>query len=171
MTATPRPADRRDTIGWGVILIAVGLGTIALQLFPGSGAVILLAIGLGLLVLFAIDRRYGALIPGSIMTGLGAGILASDLQLVAGVDNGGVIVTGLGLGFLGIWVIGAIAHVVEHHPWPLIPGGILTTVGVALMLGGPFEDVIVLWPLFLVALGVFILVRAMNGRHGEGAPR
>ena len=76
MTATPRPADRRDTTGWGVILIAVGLGTLALQLFPGSGAVILLAIGLGLLVLFAIDRRYGALIPGSIMTGLGAGILA-----------------------------------------------------------------------------------------------
>jgi hypothetical protein len=170
MTESPR-RESRDAIAWGVLLIAIGGGAFALQFFPQFGNIVVLAIGLALLVVFAIRRRYPALVPGAIMTGLGAGIFAADLGLFPGVDTGGVIVTGLGLGFLAIWALSSLTNVEGHHPWPLVPGTILTTVGVALVLGGVFEDLILLWPLILVVLGVIILARSGSAPRGEAGPR
>jgi hypothetical protein len=161
----------RDAFGWGVLLVAIGVGALSLQLFPDVGSVVVLAIGLALLVLFAVRRRYAALVPGAIMTGLGAGIVVADTGLWPGVDTGGVVVVGLGLGFLGIWLIGVLTNVVGHHPWPLVPGSILTIVGIALVLGGVFEDLILFWPLLLVAIGVVILARAGTTPRGESGPR
>jgi hypothetical protein len=167
MTASPRPADQRDTLTLGVILVAVGGGALALRVLPASGPAVVLAIGLGLLVAFAFLRRYAALVPGSIMTGLGAGIVASEASWFPGADTGGIIVAGLGLGFLGIWLIGSLARLPENHPWPLIPGGILTTIGVALSLGGAYRDMLDFWPLALIAVGLLVLLRAVASREGE----
>jgi hypothetical protein len=169
MTESPR-RDSRDAIVWGVLLVAIGGGAFALQLFPNVGSVVVLAIGLALLVVFAILRRYAALVPGGIMTGLGAAIFAADMSVFRGVDPGGVIVTGLGLGFLSVWVLSSLTKVPGHHPWPLVPGTILTTVGVSIALGGVFEQVVLLWPLVLVVIGVVILARAGSTR-GEAGPR
>jgi hypothetical protein len=170
MTESPR-RESRDAIVWGVLLVAIGGGAFALQFFPDVGSVVVLAIGLALLVVFAFLRRYAALVPGAIMTGLGAGIFAADIGLFRGVDTGGVIVTGLGMGFITIWVVSSLTNVEGHHPWPLVPGTILTTVGVALVLGGVFEELILLWPLILVGLGVIILARAGSAPRGDPGPR
>ena len=158
----------RDRIVFAVVLIAVGVIGLASQLFEFKtdvGGWIVMLIGLGFLGAFAFTRQYGFLIPGGIMTGLGAGIVASESLTLTDEETGGVIVLGLGMGFLGIWVIGAIVSVTEHHWWPIIPGGILTVIGAALLVGGQAVDLLDYWGVVLVALGLFVLWRAfVEGR-------
>lgn len=158
----------RDRVVFAVVLIAVGVIGLASQMFEFStdvGGWIVMLIGLGFLGAFAFTRQYGFLIPGGIMTGLGAGIIASEGLTLTDEETGGVIVLGLGIGFLGIWVIGAIVQVAQHHWWPIIPGGILTVIGAALLIGGQAVNLLDYWGVVLVALGLFVLWRAfVEGR-------
>ncbi len=151
----------REGVVFAIILIIVGVGALAMQIMPDAGAWILLLIGLGFLAAFAVLRSYAALIPGGILTGLGAGILASQSIALKDEATGGVIVLGLGLGFIAIWVIGALIHVAEHHPWPLVPGGILSIIGVSLLVGGQAIEVMRFWPVVVIAIGVVVLWRAV----------
>lgn len=165
MSDTQGAASRtRDTMVFAVILIAVGIGGLALQVLQPStsvGGVIVIIIGLGLLAAFAFTRQYGYLVPGGIMTGLGAGIIASEaIALTSDEGTAGVIVLGLGLGFLSIWVVGALVKTAQHHWWPLIPGGILVVVGGALVIGGQAVDLLDYWGVAIVALGLVVLWRA-----------
>jgi hypothetical protein len=158
--------DPRELVIFGIILIAVGVGAFAANVIPDAGALVLLVLGLALLMVFAMFRTYGALIPGGIMTGLGAGILASEAWTVSSEQQGGLVVGGLALGFLSIWAIGAISRVPEHHPWPLVPGGILAVVSIALLIGGTAIELLVFWPIVLIAGGAVLLWRAwMTRRH------
>lgn len=151
----------REGVVFAIILIAVGVGALAMQVVPDAGAWIVLLIGLALLAVFAILREYGALVPGGIMTGLGAGILASQSLALKDEATGGIIVLGLGLGFIAIWVIGALVHVAEHHPWPLVPGGILSVIGVSLLVGGQAIELMRFWPVAVIAIGLILLWRAV----------
>lgn len=154
-------SNPREGIVFAVILIAVGVGALVMQVVPDAGAWVVLLIGLGLLAVFAILREYGALIPGGIMTGLGAGILASQGLALENEATGGVIVLGLGLGFIAIWVIGALFHIAEHHPWPLVPGGILSVIGLSLLVGGQAIELMRFWPVAVIAIGLIVLWRAV----------
>jgi hypothetical protein len=153
--------DPRGNIVVAIILIAIGIGALALNAMPDLGGWVVLVIGLGLLVTFPFVRHYGALVPGGIMTGLGAGIVASEAMTLTDEGTGGVIVLGLGLGFLAIWVIGALSRIAEHHPWPLIPGGILAVIGTALVIGGQAVELLRFWPSVLIVLGVIVLARGI----------
>jgi hypothetical protein len=161
---TPRAgAGPRDRMTVAVILIVVGAAGLAAQVFDltaNMGGWIVMLIGVGFLVAFVFTRHYGYLVPGGIMTGLGAGIIASENLAVTDEQTGGVVVLGLGLGFLSIWMIGAIAHVDRHHWWPIIPGGILAVVGGALVVGGQAVNVLDYWGVALVAIGLAVLWRA-----------
>jgi hypothetical protein len=153
----------RDPMAVAVILIVVGVAGLAAQvldLTANVGGLVVAVIGVGFLVAFAFTRHYGYLVPGGIMTGLGAGIVASQGLTMADEQTGGVIVLGLGLGFLSIWVIGAIAHVERHHWWPIIPGGILAVVGAALLIGGQAVNLLDYWGVIIVAIGLLVLWRA-----------
>jgi len=155
----------RDRMVFAIILIVVGIGGLVLNLMEPStniGGVIVLVIGLGLLGAFAWTRQYGYLIPGAIMAGLGAGIIASEAMTFTDEQTGGVIVLGLGIGFLAIWVVGMVARVREHHWWPLIPGGILAVIGGALLVGGEAVNLLDYWGVVIIALGVIVLWRAMT---------
>jgi hypothetical protein len=151
----------REGVVFAIILIIVGVGALAMQILPDAGAWILLLIGLGFLTAFAVLREYAALIPGGILTGLGAGILASQGIALEDEATGGVIVLGLGLGFIAIWVIGALVHVAEHHPWPLVPGGILSIIGLSLLVGGQAIEFMRFWPVAVIAIGLIVLWRAV----------
>jgi hypothetical protein len=157
----------RDRIVFAVILIVVGIAGLVLQTVettPDLGGFVVLTIGLAFLGAFAFTRQYGFLVPGGIMTGLGAGIIASqNLTGLTDEQTGGAVVLGLGLGFLSIWVIGAIVHVAEHHWWPLFPGGVLAVVGAALLIGGQAVDLLDYWGVAVIALGLFVLWRAWAG--------
>jgi hypothetical protein len=151
--------DTREPLILGIILVAVGVGGLVISVAPASGGWVLLTIGLTLLTLFAFTRAYGVLIPGGIISGLALGILATELGPWA--VDGGLIVAGLGLGFIAIWLIGALAHVEEQHPWPLIPGTILLTVGLLLAMGERTTQLLSYWPLILIAIGLVVLVRGL----------
>ena len=162
---TPKAsAGPRDRMAVAVILIVVGVVGLAAQVFDVTadmGGWVVTLIGVGFLVAFAFTRQYGYLVPGGIMTGLGAGIIASQSLVLADEQTGGVVVLGLGLGFLSIWVIGAIAHVDRHHWWPIIPGGILAVVGAALLIGGQAVNLLDYWGVAIVAIGLIVLWRAL----------
>ncbi len=76
---TPRRtrAPRRDPGGLvaGLVIAGIGLFFLAGQLEPDIGRFVTLFIGLALLAVFVVQREYGFLVPGSILTGVGIGIV------------------------------------------------------------------------------------------------
>ena len=154
-----RGADGR-WIG-GIILILIGAGLLIGQIVPDIERYAPLVIGLGLLVIFLFTRNAGALIGGSIMTGIGVGLLM-DVQFPT--SEGSWVPLGLGLGFLGIWVFGGLLRVPEARFWPLIPGGILTFVGIAVLGGLPSEIAQYIWPVVLIAFGLVAIVSSLRRR-------
>jgi drug/metabolite transporter (DMT)-like permease len=69
-----------------------------------------------------------------------------------------------------IWVLGAMFRLREHHWWPLIPAGILATIGVVSLIdqGGQLRDLSRLaWPIALVAIGALIVIRATTRRRAR----
>ena len=154
--------NQRDRIVFAVILIAVGVGALVLQYVetrPGAGGWVVLLIGLALVGAFLYTHQYGYLIPGGIMTGLGAGIVVSESVAMTDEASGGAVVLGLGLGFVSIWAIGSLMRLTERHWWPLIPGGILSVVGSALLIGGQAVDMLDYWGVILVVIGLIVIGR------------
>jgi hypothetical protein len=154
-----------NRITLAIVLIVVGLVSLAMQILQPQtdvGGWIVLIIGVAFVAVFAYTRRYGSLVPGGIMTGLGAGIIiAGTFTFPSDEVASGAIVLGLGLGFLSIWVIGAVARVAQHHFWPLIPGGILAVVGGALLIGDQAVAILDYWYLAVILIGFVLLWRAM----------
>jgi hypothetical protein len=158
--------DRRSNEGlwFGAILVGLGALLLAGQLVPGAGRYVVLVIGLALLAGFLATRGYGFLVPGGIVTGVGVGILLTEAYPSAG----GLFLLSLAAGFASIWVLGAIFRLREHHWWPLIPAGILATIGVVSLIdqGGQFRDLSRLaWPIALVVIGALIVLRAATRRR------
>jgi hypothetical protein len=150
----------RDVSGWlaGVILIVIGVTLFAIQWLHLDADVIVLVIGLVFAGAYAVTRRYGLLIPAGVLTGLGAGILLEDF----GVTREPVVL-GLGLGFLAIYGVEAVAlgSLERVRWWPLIPGAILTVIAGA---GGAFGDeggraIKQGWPVILIVIGGWLLLR------------
>ena len=172
--ATSSPASTstrsRNQLSAAVTLIGIGAGALVLraaETTPGAGSWIVLVLGLAFMAAHAVTRQYGLLVPGGILTGLGAGIVAS--QSLAGTDEmaAGIVVLGLGLGFLSIWGIGGLLRVAGHHWWPLVPGGILAVIGGSLLVGGQAVQVLDYWPVVLIGLGLAVLWRASVGIRGR----
>lgn len=164
-------SGERDQVVFAIVLIAIGLIGVVSQVWQPTadiGGWIVLVIGLGFLGVFAYTRSYGYSVPGGILTGLGAGIVASQsINWTTGEGEGGAVVLGLGLGFLSILVLQAFAAEVRNNWWPVIPGGILSTVGVALLIGGQAVELLDYWGLAVVAIGLIVLWRAFGARRPE----
>jgi hypothetical protein len=157
---------QRDQFVFALVLIAVGAVGLIVQLAEPSASVagwIVLAIGLGFVGAFLYTRQYGYLVPGGILSGLGAGIAVSEgVTWTTSEGQGGAVVLGLGLGFVAIWVIGAIMRTATNHIWPLIPGGILAVVGSALLIGREAVDLLDYWGIAVIAIGLLLVWRAWS---------
>lgn len=161
--------DRRLVAG--VVLIAFGVLTLLATLIDSRvlGLSILPMIGVLFIIWGLTARLPGLMIPGGILTGLGLGILLNDLAFsaAAGEMRGGIIVLGLGFGFLMIlpltWVISS-----ERHWWALIPGGILSLVGIALLIGGGALETLTwlgrLWPVVPIVVGIILIWQMLRKR-------
>lgn len=153
----------------GLILIALGALFFLVQLTDLGGEAVVAVIGGAFLVAYAFTRQYGFLVPGGIMTGLGLGIL---WQSQATPDAGGVVVIGLGAGFLSIYLIDLLVRRTSALWWPIIPGGILTTIGVLIEVDR--VDILAelewAWPVVLIAIGVIVLYTQMRRTAREGVP-
>ena len=158
---TPAAAPPRDAATWlpGAIFVTIGTVLLAVQLFGLEGDIVVLLIGLGFAVGYAATRTYGLLIPAGILTGLGSGILLENYYPRMAEP----VVLGLGLGFLAIYMVDALVTGATGMArwWPLIPGGILTTVAAA---QGAFGSqgataVEMWWPVVLILISAFLLLR------------
>jgi hypothetical protein len=157
---------QRDQWVGGAVLIAIGAGLLLGQLFGDAGQFILLGIGIVLLLLFAVSRNPGTLIGGGIVTGLGTGVLVA--ANTTGDIAGAAVLFGLGLGFVGVWLVGVLLRIPETKVWPLIPGAILVVIGFVVLAGPEAADAFQwLWPVALIGAGVVVIAAAALGR-GRG---
>ena len=153
----------REQFVFAVILIIVGLAGLASQVIepvPELGGWVVLLIGLAFLGAFAYTQKYPFLVPAGILSGLGTGIVLSENLAVTDEQSGGLVVLGLGVGFLSIWIVGTLLRAAGNHLWPTVPGIILTAVGAALLVGGQAVEMLDYWGVVVVAFGVILLVRA-----------
>ena len=148
----------------GLILIALGALFFVVQVTGVGGEAVVAVIGAAFLAAYAFTRQYGFLVPGGIMSGLGVGIV---LQSQATAEEGGVVVIGLGLGFLSIYVIDLLVRRSSRLWWPLVPGGILTAIGI--LIEADRVEVLTgldwLWPLVLIAIGAIVLLSQVRRRE------
>ncbi len=120
-----------------------------------------LAIGAAFLVAYALTRQYGFLVPGGILSGIGAGTLMAAFN--GGPDEGLYVVLALGLGFLLVFAVDMLVTRTMARWWPLIPGGVMLVVGVT-----AGESAGSLWyahiwlPVLLIAFGVLLLIARMR---------
>jgi hypothetical protein len=156
------PASDPGGLVAGLVIAGIGLFFLAGQLEPDIGRFVTMFIGLALLAVFVVTRQYGFLVPGSILTGVGIGIVLDSAA--SGVAESGVMMLALAGGFLGIWVIGSLYRLSENHWWPLIPGGILTLIGLVQLTRTDVAGALRLWPVILIVLGAFVLAKAITRR-------
>lgn len=146
---------------WAVIpgLTLLGLTLVGLEgllgIFPGvqwGGAVFLGCIGLAFwLVYLRRKDQWWAIIPGGVLL---------TLALVAGLEflndwSDSIFFLGLGATF---GLVALLPNQTHDTRWAFIPSGILIALG--LLLFAPLQSVInYVWPVVLVGLGVYILVR------------
>ena len=145
-------------VAGGLALIIVGGALQLIQLGVITGDRTVLVLGVALLAGYVFTSHYGLLIAGAILTGLGAGLTA---RAWAG-SGAGAVSLGLGLGFLAIPLIEQARGLRRAGGWwPVIPGSILTAIGVLLTVNviGLFELVGRWWPTVLVAIGAWMLLR------------
>jgi hypothetical protein len=143
----------------GLLLIGIGGALLVVVTTDVGGELVVAAVGVAFLAAYAATRAYGLLIPGAILTGLGTGIVVAALG-----GPEALVVLGLGLGFITIAVVDVLQGAQGGAWWwPLIPGGILTTVGASELVGVPDLGRYVV-PAILILIGVGLLVRR-PGRH------
>jgi hypothetical protein len=142
------------------LLIVIGVFAFAANIW-GSRFLyesIPLAIGIAFLVAYTLTRQYGFLVPGGILSGAGAGVLASSL--LNGLDGGPYVVIGGGIGFLLIFCVDMLVSRHTMRWWPVIPGGLMVLIGAGSAGENQgFIKQLEIWsPLLLIAVGVLILI-------------
>ncbi len=145
----------------GLVLIIVGGILLLARQQVLSGDMTVLIIGALLLAVYAASRASGLLVPGAILTGLGAGIA---LRERLGPESA-TVPLGLGAGFLLIYILDRARGGPKGGWWPLIPGGILVVVGLmqAARAEGPLKTLASWWPVALILLGIWLIARPRAG--------
>ncbi len=143
----------------GVMLVAIGIALLLIEVTGVGGVAVILLGGLAFLATHLATRSYGFLVPGGILTGFGGALVAQDLGLV-----GDVAIIGLGAGFLLIPVVQLLTGAVREGGWwwPVIPGGILLTLGLVELMEDRAARFIL--PGILIILGLGFLLAAARRR-------
>ncbi len=157
--------DAKNDRAAGVILVGLGLLFLAGQ-FLNLGVWILPILAIGFLGIGIAHRNVGWMIPGGILSGISLGILLMEQRLVQGDAEGGVFLLAFAAGWAVIYLA---SRLFSDHPqtWALIPGGIMALIGAGVLLDAAgmawpllaFQGLGMLWPLILVAIGAYILIR------------
>ena len=165
-------ASKNHVVG-GIALIVLGVIALVAQfvdLGEMFGLLIVPALGVIFLLWGILTRQSGLLIPGGILSGIGAGILltAGPFDDVSGDASGGIFLLSFAAGWFLIPVLSTI-FTGDNHWWALIPGGIMAVIGGALLFGGMAIAVLEflgqIWPVFLILGGLYLILR----RSGKNA--
>jgi len=147
------PAGILSAWGLGSLLAGLGLPEALVNWVGFWGSAI------PFLAIFALDRRknWWALIPGGVMAFMGVVLAMGQWLGEEWIPT--LILFGIALVFLVIFVVD------RRNWWALIPAGVLAVVGIGV---GPLGAAIwMLWPVALILLGVFLIVRTLleQGQH------
>lgn len=132
--------------------------------FSGPGPILVL-IGSVFLVLSALRRARGPLLPGAVLVGLGVGFLLRE-PLEAWFPHWASLLLGLGAGFLLVAAADRAAGR-ERRPSPLFPGIVLVLVAIfgAFTRADAIRELIAsvrhLWPWALVLAGAALVAQAV----------
>lgn len=172
----------------GVILVVVGMMLLANNVLQG------IVLGLGTWLAFAgpgvvflamyffHTRHLGFLIQGAILTGLGLLFAVERVQIMPDrmPQSAGLFFLFLGLPFLFVWYVHTrrLADG-EDRRWPLYPGLLLTAVAVVFLVlevalnlrHSKWIFLIRFWPVLLVLVGLYYVLRARGGRRRPAAGR
>ena len=164
---------KRESIVWGLILILIGLGFLAYQMFPGIFAGfawpwLLVALG-GIFVLMSlVTRTGGTLVPGTILLGLGAIFLyqtrTNNWESWAYLWPAMPGLAGLGL-FLG--------SLIDREMRPARGVGLIMMAAALVLFavfGGLFgltPEILRFWPVVLIIIGAAVFFRALRPRTRE----
>jgi hypothetical protein len=92
------------------------------------------------------------------------GIGVALTPVAVGEADSGVMMLSIAGGFLGIWVLGSLYRLPQNHWWPLIPGGILTLIGLVQLSRIDVGGALRLWPVILIVAGALVLGRTITRR-------
>jgi hypothetical protein len=175
MTDDRKPKVEEREGNWfflGLLLIGAGslllLGRFIQNTAIGTfvGTLVLPVIGAVFLVWAFYTGRFGLAIPGSILMGLGIGVILT--QAVPSL-SGGAVILGLALGFVGITVLAQLFGE-KNIWWPLIPAVLVGGVGTLVTIGGDalrlLEWMNIGGPLIAIGLGLYFLYTQRN-KHGH----
>jgi hypothetical protein len=156
--------SHRGALTAGLILIGIGLFSILENFFQMEFAVLPL---LGVIFLAAglLTRRTGLLVPGGILSGLGAATWLTESQLISIAEpaRAGIILLGLAMGFTLISLLSTYTEgLTRFKRWPLIPAAALAFFGLALLasiFGLPVEAFLqIAFPAALMVIGLGLIV-------------
>jgi hypothetical protein len=153
----------------GIVLILIGV-IMFIDQFTNLDFGLLILPALGMIFLFwgLLTQKFGLIIPGGILTSIGAGslIVTGPAKTMPETVQGGLFMLCFAAGWLAISLLSLFTRGHNHQGWawwPLIPGSIMALIGVALLQGGIFMSALELlgqgWPLFLIATGLYIIFR------------
>lgn len=146
----------------GSALLSLGAVTGLSTRIPGSwgGALFLGGIGLGFWLIYLTQRmHWWPIIPGGALLTLAT--VAGTSDTISEPAGAGVFFLGLGLTFVLVFLVGIPR---ASTRWAMIPATVLLILGTLFLVA---ESTLVgyLWPVILIALGVYLLVRP---RHKGG---
>jgi hypothetical protein len=123
-----------------------------------GGVLVLGGLSLSFWMIALTDRtRWWAVIPGGVMLSVAALVMLT--QLLPGQDFSWVIFLGLSLTFGLVYLLPAAER---RHRWALYPAAVLLMIALLLM-ATTGQAINLLWPLLLIAGGVALIWRRLNG--------
>ena len=171
-TDTRTPRRRHGGLLAGIILILIGLSSLLAILYPtiDFDRYFLLLLGIIFLTWGSLRSTRGLLIPGGILTGLGAAVLLTSgiySQFTNPVDGGIFLLV-----FAGGWLLIPLFTALFARPvmwWPTIPAAFMAVFGVALLASSLDPQVLDYlnkgWPLILIVIGLYLILRHREMQH------
>lgn len=166
----PVVKNQRPNLVGGLILVFIGILSLLANFLSDTPYTLWFLPALGVVFLAAgiIAGKRGLLIPGGIILGIGSGVLASEtfFKNAAGEEEGGIILVAFACGWALITLLSLVVKDDGDSKvmwWPLIPGGILASVGAALLLGETGKVALEYlgqgWPVIMIAGGLYLILR------------
>jgi hypothetical protein len=167
---TKKKQNKRGGIVAGAILVTIGILNLVTNLVKAD-LVMFLVFGIGLIFLVAgiAARSRGLLIPGGVVSGVGAAIVVMEKYGFALSENGkgGLFLLVFSLGWLLISVMSLVIPEEDGSRnfmwWPLIPGGIIASTGAMILQGEAGLKILAFvgqgWPVVLIGIGLYLLLR------------
>jgi hypothetical protein len=160
LTRRPDSEQRQRAVIAATALIGLGVFFLLQQAFSFGAQLIVLALGIGF---YAAHVNRGGqsnlIVPAGILTGLGLGIALVSDNVTPGNIHGPLMLGSLALGFGIIYFLGDARH--SWAMWPMAVCGVLAVfvlvVSDPFRLGMAFPEMRLIWPLLLIAAGVWVL--------------